>query len=196
MMAIGNSGPGSISWSDPTIVLNYPLQVLATFLIIVVGKSLAAFVIVRAFGHPTGTAFTISASLAQIGEFSFILAGLGLQLKILPQEAHDMVLAGALLSIVANPFLFVALDKWKGRNEKEAPAPEISAALGLLAVAVEEAPASGAPVVGAALSAGLQAARIRVTERASRAVRAGFRFMVMAPYNQGADDIASGYAMK
>ena len=109
---------------DPMIVVKYPLQVLATFLIIVVGKSLAAFAIVRAFGHPTGTALTISASLAQIGEFSFILAGLGLSLKILPQEGHDMVLAGALLSIVANPFLFVALDKWKARNEKEAAAPE------------------------------------------------------------------------
>ena len=109
---------------DPMIVVNYPLQVLATFLIIVVGKSIAAFAIVRAFGHPTGTALTISASLAQIGEFSFILAGLGLSLKILPQEGHDMVLAGALLSIVANPFLFVALDKWKARNEKEAVAPE------------------------------------------------------------------------
>ncbi len=109
---------------DPMIVVEYPLQVLATFLIIVVGKSLAAFAIVRAFGHPTGTALTISASLAQIGEFSFILAGLGLSLKILPQEGHDMVLAGALLSIVANPFLFVALDKWKARNEKEAVAPE------------------------------------------------------------------------
>ena len=109
---------------DPMIVVKYPLQVLATFLIIVVGKSVAAFAIVRAFGHPTGTALTISASLAQIGEFSFILAGLGLSLKILPQEGHDMVLAGALLSIVANPFLFVALDKWKARNEKEAAAPE------------------------------------------------------------------------
>ncbi|MEP6907288.1 MAG: YbaL family putative K(+) efflux transporter [Pseudoxanthomonas sp.] len=109
---------------DPTIIVQHPWQVLATFLIIVFGKSLAAFAIVRAFGHPTGTALTISASLAQIGEFSFILAGLGLSLKILPQEGHDMVLAGALLSIVANPFLFVALDKWKARNEKEAAAPE------------------------------------------------------------------------
>jgi len=109
---------------DPMIIVQHPWQVLATFLIIVVGKSLAAFAIVRAFGHPNGTALTISASLAQIGEFSFILAGLGLSLKILPQEGHDMVLAGALLSIVANPFLFVILDKWKARNEKEAPAAE------------------------------------------------------------------------
>lgn len=120
---------------DPMIIVQHPWQVLATFLIIVVGKSLAAFAIVRAFGHPNGTALTISASLAQIGEFSFILAGLGLSLKILPQEGHDMVLAGALLSIVANPFLFVILDKWKARNEKEAPAPE------------EAEPAPGPPLV-------------------------------------------------
>ena len=106
---------------DPTIIVKYPLQVLATFLIIVVGKSMAAYAIVRAFGHPKGTALTISASLAQIGEFSFILAGLGLTLKILPQEGHDMILAGALLSIVANPFLFTALDWWNKRNEQESP---------------------------------------------------------------------------
>ncbi|WDS37597.1 YbaL family putative K(+) efflux transporter [Pseudoxanthomonas sp.] len=106
---------------DPTIIVKYPLQVLATFLIIVVGKSVAAYAIVRAFGHPKGTALTISASLAQIGEFSFILAGLGLTLKILPQEGHDMILAGALLSIVANPFLFTALDWWNKRNEQESP---------------------------------------------------------------------------
>jgi CPA2 family monovalent cation:H+ antiporter-2 len=106
---------------DPTIIVNHPLEVLATFLIIVVGKSVAAYAIVRAFGHPKGTALTISASLAQIGEFSFILAGLGLSLKILPQTGHDMILAGALLSIVANPFLFTALDWWNKRNEQESP---------------------------------------------------------------------------
>ncbi|PZP62475.1 MAG: Kef family K(+) transporter [Pseudoxanthomonas spadix] len=106
---------------DPTIVVKYPLQLVATFLIIVVGKSLAAYAIVRAFGHPKGTALTISASLAQIGEFSFILAGLGLALKILPQEGHDLILAGALLSIVANPFLFAALDRWLRRHAEDAP---------------------------------------------------------------------------
>lgn len=101
---------------DPAILVTYPLQVLASLLIIVVGKSAAAYLIVRAFGHPKGTALTISASLAQIGEFSFILAGLGLSLKILPQQGHDLILAGALLSIVANPFLFTALDAWNKRH--------------------------------------------------------------------------------
>jgi CPA2 family monovalent cation:H+ antiporter-2 len=89
-----------------------PLAVLATFLIIVVGKSLAAFLIVLAFGHPRHTALTISASLAQIGEFSFILAGLGVDLDLLSREAQDLVLAGAILSIVANPLVFALLDPW------------------------------------------------------------------------------------
>ncbi len=95
---------------------------LATFLTITVGKSLAAFLIVRAFGHPTGTALTISTSLAQIGEFSFILAGLGVQLAILPETGRDLILAGALLSIVANPFLFSWLDRWQAKQAQDAPA--------------------------------------------------------------------------
>ena len=107
---------------DPSILLDRPWQVLATFLIIVVGKSLAAFAIVRLFKHPTGTALTISVSLAQIGEFSFILAGLGVSLEILPPEGRDLILAGALLSIVANPFLFSWLDRWQARQAAKAPA--------------------------------------------------------------------------
>jgi CPA2 family monovalent cation:H+ antiporter-2 len=79
---------------DPTIVLREPIPLLATVLIIVVGKSLAAFVIVRLFGHPTSTALTIAASLAQIGEFSFILAGLGIELTLLPERGRDLILAG------------------------------------------------------------------------------------------------------
>jgi CPA2 family monovalent cation:H+ antiporter-2 len=103
---------------NPAILIEHPWQVLATLLIIVVGKSVAAFAIVRMFKHPTGTALTISTSLAQIGEFSFILAGLGLSLKILPQEGHDLILAGALLSIIANPLLFSLLDRWQARQDK------------------------------------------------------------------------------
>ena len=91
---------------DPRILLAHPLHVLATVLIIVLGKSLAAWAIVRAFGRPEATARTIAASLAQIGEFSFILAGLGVALGLLPAEGRDLVLAGALLSIVLNPLLF------------------------------------------------------------------------------------------
>ncbi|MEA9895559.1 YbaL family putative K(+) efflux transporter [Xanthomonas campestris pv. raphani] len=107
---------------DPMILIAHPWQVLATFLTVTVGKSLAAFVIVRAFGHPTGTALTISTSLAQIGEFSFILAGLGVQLAILPETGRDLILAGALLSIVANPFLFSWLDRWQAKQAQDASA--------------------------------------------------------------------------
>jgi CPA2 family monovalent cation:H+ antiporter-2 len=102
---------------DPTIVLREPIPLLATVLIIVVGKSLAAFVIVRLFGHPTSTALTIAASLAQIGEFSFILAGLGIELTLLPERGRDLILAGAILSILLNPLFFVALDHWLAKAE-------------------------------------------------------------------------------
>lgn len=94
---------------DPTILLRDPLSVIAITLVIVVGKSLAAFAIVIAYGYPVATALTVSASLAQIGEFSFILAGLGTVLGVLPPEGRDLILAGALLSITANPFIFSAV---------------------------------------------------------------------------------------
>ena len=107
---------------DPTIVLREPIPLLATVLIIVVGKSLAAFVIVRLFGHPTSTAFTIAASLAQIGEFSFILAGLGIELTLLPDRGRDLILAGAIVSILLNPLLFAALDHWLAKAEAKSAA--------------------------------------------------------------------------
>ncbi|WP_374605100.1 YbaL family putative K(+) efflux transporter [Arenimonas sp.] len=103
---------------DPMILVEQPIPVVATFLIIVVGKSAAAYLIVRAFKHPSDTALTISASLAQIGEFSFILAALGVSLGILPEEGRDLVLAGALLSIIANPLIFGWLDVWQARRAK------------------------------------------------------------------------------
>jgi CPA2 family monovalent cation:H+ antiporter-2 len=102
---------------DPRILIEHPLQVLATTLIIVFGKSIAAYAIVRAFGHPNSTALTISTSLAQIGEFAFIIAGLGLSLKILPKDGHDLVLAGALITIMLNPLLFMVLDRWQRRED-------------------------------------------------------------------------------
>ncbi len=101
---------------DPAILLDHPWLVLATLLIIIVGNALVAFAFVRLLKLPMGTALTISVSLSQIGEFSFILAGLGLTLKILPQEGHDLILAGALLSIIVNPFLFTLLDRWQARQ--------------------------------------------------------------------------------
>jgi CPA2 family monovalent cation:H+ antiporter-2 len=97
---------------DPAVVTEQPGPLLATVAIIVVGKSVAAFAIVRAFGHPTRTALTVSASLAQIGEFSFILAGLGSELGVLPAAGRDLILAGAILSILANPLIFSLVARW------------------------------------------------------------------------------------
>jgi CPA2 family monovalent cation:H+ antiporter-2 len=93
---------------DPTILVKKPLQVVAVLAIIAGGKSLAAFGIVLALRYPLNTAYTVSAALAQIGEFSFILAGLGVTLGLLPPEGQSLILAGALLSITLNPVLFRA----------------------------------------------------------------------------------------
>jgi CPA2 family monovalent cation:H+ antiporter-2 len=95
---------------DPTVVVRDPGAVLAVLFVILLGKSLVAFVIVLALGYPLTTAVTVSASLAQIGEFSFILAGLGMTLGLLPAEGRDLILAGALLSITFNPLAFAAVD--------------------------------------------------------------------------------------
>ena len=94
---------------DPSVVVEQPGPVLATVAIIVIGKSLAAWGIVRAFGHSNSIALTVAASLAQIGEFSFILAGLGMQVGVLPPEGRDLILAGAIFSILINPFIFTAI---------------------------------------------------------------------------------------
>jgi len=107
---------------DPMTIINDPLPLLATLAIIVIGKSLAAFFIVVAFGYPTGTALIISASLAQIGEFSFILAELGVGLGMLPEEGRDLILGGAILSILLNPLVFAAVTYLKPRLEKRLPA--------------------------------------------------------------------------
>jgi CPA2 family monovalent cation:H+ antiporter-2 len=95
---------------EPDILLAQPLHVLAVVAIIIVGKSVAALAIVLAFRYPLNTALTVSASLAQIGEFSFILAGLGLSLGLLPAEGMSLVLAAALISIALNPLLFAAIE--------------------------------------------------------------------------------------
>ncbi len=95
---------------DPDILLQQPLQLLTVVLIIIFGKSLAAFLLVLAFRYPLNTAITVSASLAQIGEFSFILAGLGVALGLLPIEGQSLILAGAIISIALNPLLFHAIE--------------------------------------------------------------------------------------
>ncbi len=102
---------------DPFSIVRDPLPLLATLFIIIVGKSIVAYVIVRLFRHPVVTALTIAASLAQIGEFSFILASLGTRLDLLPGEASDLILAGAILSIMLNPLIFAVLDRLRPRLE-------------------------------------------------------------------------------
>ncbi|MET0256284.1 MAG: YbaL family putative K(+) efflux transporter [Luteibacter sp.] len=106
---------------NPHILIEQPWIVLAACFIIIVGKSVAAFAIVRAFGRPPKTALTIATSLAQIGEFSFILAGLGVSLHLLSEEARDILLAAAIVSILVNPLLFAALDRWVARHDADAP---------------------------------------------------------------------------
>jgi len=95
---------------DPSILARQPLAILVVVLLIVFGKSAVACAIVLAHGYPLKTALTVSASLAQIGEFSFILAGLGVTLGLLPLEGRDLILAGAIISIGLNPLVFASLD--------------------------------------------------------------------------------------
>ncbi|MDI1310169.1 MAG: YbaL family putative K(+) efflux transporter [Methylotenera sp.] len=98
---------------EPAILLSKPLSVLAVVAIIVFGKSIAAMVITLVLRYPLNTALTVAASLAQIGEFSFILAGLGVSLKILPAEGMSLILAGALISIAINPLIFSIIKPFK-----------------------------------------------------------------------------------
>ena len=95
---------------DPAIVLREPLLLAGVLLLVLVGKSLVAMCIVLSLGYPMGTALTVSAALAQIGEFSFILAGIGVGLGLLPQDGFSMILAAALLSITLNPLVFAAVE--------------------------------------------------------------------------------------
>jgi CPA2 family monovalent cation:H+ antiporter-2 len=95
---------------DPEIVIREPLHLLGTMAVIMIGKTVAAVALVLAFRYPLNTALTVGASLAQIGEFSFILAALGLSLGLLPPEGQSLVLAGALISISLNPLLFAAIE--------------------------------------------------------------------------------------
>jgi monovalent cation:H+ antiporter-2, CPA2 family len=103
---------------NPNVLVERPWAVLATLTVIVGGNGFAAFGAARLLGQPTVTAWTVAASLGQIAEFSFILAGLGIGLGILPPEGRDLILAGAILSILINPFLFTA-----GRRAKPTAGP-------------------------------------------------------------------------
>jgi CPA2 family monovalent cation:H+ antiporter-2 len=136
---------------DPMVLVNSPLQVAAVVAIIVFGKSLAAFALVMLLRYPLNTALTVSASLAQIGEFSFILAGMGMQLKLLPLEGQSLILAGAIISIAVNPLLFKAiapLQRWIGSNSSLARRMERSDdPLALLPMSTDHAKLSGQVVL-------------------------------------------------
>src|SRR4051812_13356452 len=108
---------------NPSVILSHPLALLATLLIIMVGKSAVAYAVMRLFRHSESTALMIAASRAQIGEFSFILGGLGVALGVIPPLGRDLVLAAALLSIRAPPFFFVAADWIYAHQEPRKKAP-------------------------------------------------------------------------
>jgi CPA2 family monovalent cation:H+ antiporter-2 len=95
---------------DPSMLVREPLRLVVVIAIILIGKTVAAFLIVLAFRYPLNTALTVSASLAQIGEFSFILAGLGVSLNLLPVEGQSLIVAGAVISIAINPLVFSAIE--------------------------------------------------------------------------------------
>ena len=112
---------------DPRIIIEAPAALFATIFIILIAKTAAAYLVVRLFGHPMPTALAISLSLAQIGEFSFILAGLGVSLAVLPGDARDLILAGAIISILVNPLLMELLDRlpiWRTvQDDVDVPPP-------------------------------------------------------------------------
>ncbi len=107
---------------DPGILIRHPYQVLAVLAVILLGKSIAAFVIVRIAGYPASTALTVSASLAQIGEFSFMLAALGMSHNLLSVEGQNLILAGALISITLNPAAFGVAAALRRRIDRNQPA--------------------------------------------------------------------------
>jgi CPA2 family monovalent cation:H+ antiporter-2 len=112
---------------DPKVLIEEPLHVFIVVTIIIFGKSLAAFFLVLLFRYPLNTALTVSASLAQIGEFSFILAGLGVSLGMMPQEGQSLILAGSIISIALNPLIFYTIEPaqaWIRKRSKLAQALE------------------------------------------------------------------------
>ena len=100
---------------DPTVFVRVPLPLLVTLLIVLVGNAALAFSLVRLLGYPVETALTVGVGLAQIGEFSFILADLGIGLGVLTDRARDLILGASMLSILINPLLFAVKDRLRSR---------------------------------------------------------------------------------
>lgn len=136
---------------DPAILLRHPVQVLVVASIIMLGKSVAAAVLVKVLRYPLNTALVVSASLAQIGEFSFILAGLGMSLGLLPREGQSLILAGAILSISLNPLMFsliAPLERLLGtRGNEDEPRPRRADPLSQLPDDTDEALLTGQVVL-------------------------------------------------
>ncbi|NEX92442.1 cation:proton antiporter [Caulobacter sp. 17J65-9] len=107
---------------DPTILVREPLAVAAVLAIVLVGKSIAALIITTLFRLERRASFMVAASLAQIGEFSFVLAAVGMGLGVMSRQTHDLILAAALLSIALNPFVFKLADLLAGKAEARAAA--------------------------------------------------------------------------
>jgi CPA2 family monovalent cation:H+ antiporter-2 len=112
---------------DPAVLLAAPLAIVAVLVLIVVAKSIAAFAIVALTGYPVRIGLTVAAGLGQIGEFSFILATVGLGLGLLPDQGFQLIVAGALLSITLNPFLFRSIDPLDARLRSWGPLRRLTA---------------------------------------------------------------------
>jgi CPA2 family monovalent cation:H+ antiporter-2 len=136
---------------DPAVVMREPLAVLAVTAIIVFGKTIAAVTLVLLLRYPLNTALTVGASLAQIGEFSFILAGLGVSLRLLPEEGQSLILAGALISIAMNPAVFAAVEpaqRWiRKRSEAARRLENRTDPLAVLPDSVDQAQLTGQVVI-------------------------------------------------
>jgi monovalent cation:H+ antiporter-2, CPA2 family len=136
---------------DPAILIESPWRVLAVVAVIAFGKSLAAFVLVLALRYPLNTALTVSASLAQIGEFSFILAALGVALGLLPEQAQSLIVAGAIISIALNPLIFAAIEplqvRVRAKSERARKLERADDPLAELPTTVEQEKLSGQVVL-------------------------------------------------
>ena len=153
---------------DPAIILRDPLPLLATVAIIVVARSAIVFAIGAAYRYPAGTGLTIAASRAQIGEFSFILASLGVTLGVLPERGQDLIVAGALISIVLNPLVFWLFGKIDLALQARAAKPGA-------AVSVEQSAPEPAPAPEAAEPpAGLDAAAAAPTGKSGHVIVIGY----------------------
>ena len=179
---------------DPSIVVREPLAVIATVATITLGKSFAAFLIVLAFRHPVKTALTVAASLAQIGEFSFILATVGSQMELLPKVGKDLILAGAIISIVVNPFMFTPikpLTRWLEQHYPRLSANKTAAVDGsaLLAPSTlkDHVVIVGYGRVGSLVAEGLAASRVAYTviEDDDTTVQALYEQGIDAYYSDG-----------